>query len=154
MGILNFRSSLSGGREIVSWGRELTSLLWVLPWAINEAQEQFLELKQCAQPRNISSEEIILFFQPSCSSLQFHYHQCLFALWLHVQPGAVNLVLWRHWMHATQVHPVTAENQFHCTRLYVCPTRFKGHSCVFCLRISLAVKLWAAKNTKVSLESC
>ena len=34
-----------------------------------------------------------------------------------IQPGAVKLVPWRHWMHATQVHPVTAENQFHCTRL-------------------------------------
>ena len=34
-----------------------------------------------------------------------------------IQPGAVKLVLWRQWMHATQVHLVTAENQFHCTRL-------------------------------------
>ena len=38
---------------------------------------------------------------------------------LSIQSGAVKLVLWRHWMHATQVHPVTAENQFHCTRLYI-----------------------------------
>ena len=38
------------------------------------------------------------------------------------QPGAVKLVLWRHWMHATQVHPVMSENQFHCTRLYLSPT--------------------------------
>ena len=39
-------------------------------------------------------------------------------------PGAVKLDLWRHWMHATQVHPVTAGNQFHCTRVYllfICP---------------------------------
>ena len=43
----------------------------------------------------------------------------------HVQPGAVKLVLWRHWMHAAQVHPVTAENQFHCTRLY---TRIHKHT--------------------------
>ena len=28
-------------------------------------------------------------------------------------------VFWCHWMHVTQVHPVTSENQFHCTRLYV-----------------------------------
>ena len=35
-----------------------------------------------------------------------------------IQPGAVKLVLWRHWMHVTQVHPVMSENQFHCTRLY------------------------------------
>ena len=35
-----------------------------------------------------------------------------------VQPGAVKLVLWRHWTHVTQVHPVTAESQFRCTRLY------------------------------------
>ena len=34
-----------------------------------------------------------------------------------IQPGAVKLVLWRHLMHLTQVHPVTSENQFHCTRL-------------------------------------
>ena len=37
----------------------------------------------------------------------------------HVQPGAVKLVLGRHLMHETQMHPVTTENQFHCTRLYV-----------------------------------
>ena len=36
----------------------------------------------------------------------------------YVQPGAVKLVLWRQWMHEIQVHPVTPENQFHCTRLY------------------------------------
>ena len=35
-----------------------------------------------------------------------------------IQPGAVKLVLWCHGMHVTQVHPVTAEDQFHCTRLY------------------------------------
>ena len=33
------------------------------------------------------------------------------------QPGAVKLVLWRHWMHATQAHSVMSENQFNCTRL-------------------------------------
>ena len=37
----------------------------------------------------------------------------------YIQPGAVKLVLWRHWMHVTQVHPVTAENQLHYTRLYM-----------------------------------
>ena len=36
-----------------------------------------------------------------------------------VQLGAVKLVLWRHGMHVTQVHPVTAEDQFHCTMLYI-----------------------------------
>ena len=35
-----------------------------------------------------------------------------------VQPCAMKLVLWRHWMHEIQVHPATSENQFHCTRLY------------------------------------
>ena len=35
-----------------------------------------------------------------------------------IQPGAVKLVLWHHLMHEIQVHPVTSENQFHCTRLY------------------------------------
>ena len=35
-----------------------------------------------------------------------------------IQPCALKLVLWRHWMHVTQVHPVTSENQFYCTRLY------------------------------------
>ena len=39
--------------------------------------------------------------------------------WLCVQPGAVILVFWRHWMHLNFMHPVTSENQFHCTRLYV-----------------------------------
>ena len=36
----------------------------------------------------------------------------------HVQPGAVKLVLWRHWMHLSYMHPVTPESQLHCTRLY------------------------------------
>ena len=35
-----------------------------------------------------------------------------------LQTGAVKLVLWRHWMHLNFMHPVTSENQFHCTRLY------------------------------------
>ena len=30
----------------------------------------------------------------------------------------MKLVLWRHWMHRSYMHPVTSENQFHCTRLY------------------------------------
>ena len=34
-------------------------------------------------------------------------------------PGAVKLVLWHHRMHEIQVHSVTPENQFHCTRLYI-----------------------------------
>ena len=33
----------------------------------------------------------------------------------HVQPGAVKLVLCGHWMHQNYMHPVTSENQFHCT---------------------------------------
>ena len=41
---------------------------------------------------------------------------------MHVQPGAVKLVLWRQWIHQPislhQAVQVTAENQFHCTRLY------------------------------------
>ena len=36
-----------------------------------------------------------------------------------VQPGAVKLVLWRLWMHLSYTHPVTSENQIHCTRLYI-----------------------------------
>ena len=38
-------------------------------------------------------------------------------MWVHVQPGAVKLALQRQWMNVTQVHPVTTENHFHCTRL-------------------------------------
>ena len=38
---------------------------------------------------------------------------------MHVQPGAMKMVLWRHWMHVTHVHPVTSENQYRYTRLYV-----------------------------------
>ena len=34
------------------------------------------------------------------------------------QPAAVKLLLWHHWIPVTQMQPVTAENQFHCTRLY------------------------------------
>ena len=44
------------------------------------------------------------------------------------QPGAVKSVLWRHWMHATQVHPVTAERTNFtapCQALYVDTLRAK-----------------------------
>ena len=37
-----------------------------------------------------------------------------------VQLGAVKLVLLRHWMHLNVMLPVMSENQFYCTRLYVC----------------------------------
>ena len=33
--------------------------------------------------------------------------------------GAVKLVLWRFWRHVTQVNPVSSENQFHCTGVYM-----------------------------------
>ena len=36
-----------------------------------------------------------------------------------VQPGAMKLVLGRHWMHVTRIHSVMSEDQFHCTRLYL-----------------------------------
>ena len=45
---------------------------------------------------------------------KFYEHYKLSAL---VQPGAVKLVLWHHWMHLNFIHSVTSENQFHCTRL-------------------------------------
>ena len=38
-----------------------------------------------------------------------------------VQPGGVKLVLCSHWMHLSCMHPVTSENQFHCTRLLLGP---------------------------------
>ena len=34
------------------------------------------------------------------------YYWKLLHYWLVIQPGAVKLVLWRHWMHVTQLHPV------------------------------------------------
>ena len=36
-----------------------------------------------------------------------------------VQPGAVKLVLWGHWMYLNFKHPVTSGTRFHCTRLCV-----------------------------------
>ena len=42
---------------------------------------------------------------------------------LHIQPGAMKLVLCCHWMHLSYMHPVMSENQFHCTRLY-CVSRY------------------------------
>ena len=48
--------------------------------------------------------------------LKHHKHQ--------VQPGAVKLVLWRHWMHPSYMDPVISENQFHCTRLSVSQESF------------------------------
>ena len=36
-----------------------------------------------------------------------------------IQPGAEKLALCGHWMHLSYMHPVTSQNQFHCTRLYL-----------------------------------
>ena len=33
----------------------------------------------------------------------------------------MKLVLWRPWLHLSYVHPLTSQNQFHCTRLYFAP---------------------------------
>ena len=47
----------------------------------------------------------------------FFAHTCLFQ----IQPGAVKLVLCALWMHLNCMHPVTSENQLHCTRLCTTP---------------------------------
>ena len=62
---------------------------------------------------------------------------------LYVQPGAVKLVLWRHCMHESQVHPARPENQFHCTRLYVCA----------CVRACVCVRACACACTMSSVAS-
>ena len=46
----------------------------------------------------------------------------------YIQPGAVKLVLWRHWMHLSFMHPVTSKNQFHCTKLYKPPSNKLSHT--------------------------
>ena len=38
---------------------------------------------------------------------------------VHIQPGAVKLVLCGHWIHLSYMHAVTSEDQFHCTRLNI-----------------------------------
>ena len=63
-------------------------------------------------------------FRPICtSSVQCrhwsrHMVKTSFIYRKRVQLGAMKLVLWRHWMRVTQVHLVTAEDQFHCNMLY------------------------------------
>ena len=44
-----------------------------------------------------------------------------------IQPGAVKLVFWRHWMHLRYMHPVTSEDTIHCTRLYQVNTQSHGY---------------------------
>ena len=58
-----------------------------------------------------SSDQRTNFTAPGCSIN-------LILLKPHLQHGAVKLVLWRQWMHVTQVHRMTSENQFYCTTLY------------------------------------
>ena len=63
---------------------------------------------------------VSLFCLPVYACLYAHLPVCKFSVCglERVQPGAVKLVLWRHWMHAAQVHSVTSENHFHYTILY------------------------------------
>ena len=68
-----------------------------------------------------------------------------------IQPGAVKLVLWHHWRHVTQVHPVTSESQFHCTRLYnreVNKTRETRR--VWVRPMSLAKHSWRVEHSLMS----
>ena len=72
--------------------------------------------------RTCALRAVVLFYF-ILSKISFQSLASTIAIWSKmytpsVQPGAVKLVLWRHWMHLTQVRPVTSENQFHCTRLY------------------------------------
>ena len=73
-------------------------------------------------------------------------------LCVHVQSGAVKLVLWRHWVHVAQVHPVTSENQFRCTRLYMYVQQsdyFNGrHFCRY-LYLNLRYFQIAKKKSKI-----
>ena len=67
---------------------------------------------------------------------------------LHVQRGVVKLVLWRHWMHLSCMHPVTPENQFHSTKLY-------KHSLVEHSFSQINQTVWILRHLKTSLNwSC
>ena len=78
-----------------------------------------------------------------------------------VQPGAVKMVLWRHWMHLSYMHPVTSENQFHCTWLLnnrrwdnkpIIPKKTQqtdlmfSHNPIFALFSSVAIQREQRKN--------
>ena len=75
-----------------------------------------------------------------------------------VQPGAVKLVLCGHRMHLSCMHPVTSEDQFHCTRLYCNSRRFRTHSIFVCWgpltfrthEISVQPLIFNAKETVAS----
>ena len=57
-------------------------------------------------------------FVPSLAGVVFLHIDHVHMLPIFLQPDPGKLVLGRHWMHMSYMHPVTSENQFHCTRLY------------------------------------
>ena len=73
-----------------------------LPLSLSPSEWQFVGFLGCIV--------IILSCQPNVHIFQ----RCMHTAWCR----QCEMVLWRHWMHEIQVHSVTSENQFHCTRLY------------------------------------
>ena len=123
------------------WLREGLNMGWVWSYIETEVQtqsqmSQYVQhlfvwrnvtgvpsLKSCAKfnpcrvcPRSKNSWTKTIKLAPEFEQLDGHIFWPSFQL--EIQPDAVKLVLWRHWMHLSYVHPVTSENQFHCTRLY------------------------------------
>ena len=81
------------------------------PDCLSDSQTRAISI---LQKKNILQVKIFVFFS-------FYYiktFQMVFFFFIYIQPGAVKLVRWHHWMHETQVHSVTSKNQFHCTRLH------------------------------------
>ena len=56
-------------------------------------------------------------------------------------------------MHLSYMHPVTSENQFHCTRLYAVSGSFCGYtSGVLCVAFEVILPVNIAQSSTVSLE--
>ena len=60
---------------------------------------------------------------------------------IYIQPGAVKLILCGHWMHLSYMHPVTSENHFHCTRLYLGTSEDKTRKQLSSKNLLLKLKL-------------
>ena len=113
-------SSLRRHFELLGFSFLLDDLL-VLNWRYAlEARNVFARstLSMCHWRGFAFSFDLSLSLSLSLSLFHTHGHTHTQTF---IQSGAVKLVLWRHWVHLSYMHPVTSENQFHCTRLYLPP---------------------------------
>ena len=85
----------------------------ILLWTKWREKSQFFFCSSAGEKASFLKR--VLLREAKSDTLWFSYSCALLCL----QSGAVKLVLWLHWMHLTYMFPLTSENQFHCTKLYI-----------------------------------